>query len=88
MSELGQTMLSSIGFGPMAAAAGGATLAAARYGGAKAFEAAKHRMLTTPYYQRAIMQGETPFMHNVLTGPVSVSGAVSAAETQKARRKK
>jgi len=88
MSELGQTMLSSIGFGPMAAAAGGATLAAARYGGAKAFEAAKHRMLTTPYYQRAIMQGEVPFAHNVLTGPVAVSGAVSAAETQKARRKK
>jgi hypothetical protein len=87
-SDLGAAALSQIGFSPWSAAAGGAALAAGRYGGAKAFEAAKHRMLTSPYYQRAIMQGEVPFAHNVLTGPVSVSGAVSAAETQKARRRK
>ncbi len=88
MSELGQAALSTIGFSPLTAAAGGAALAAARYGGAKGFEAAKHRMLTSPYYSRAIMQGEAPALHNVLAGPVGVSGAVSAAETYKSRRKK
>lgn len=88
MSELGQAALSTIGFSPFTAAAGGAALAATRYGGAKAFEAAKQRMLTSPVYSRAIMQGEAPLLHNVLAQPAIVSGAVSAAETQKSRRKK
>lgn len=88
MSELGQAALSTIGFSPLTAAIGGAGLAAARYGGAKGFEAAKNRMLTSPYYSRAIMQGEVPALQNVLAGPAGVSGAVSAAETYKSRRKK
>lgn len=87
-SDLGSTVLSQIGFSPWSAAAGGAALAAGRYGGAKVIEATKHAVLKSPTYQRAIMQGKVPFAHNVLTGPVSVSGAVSAAETQKARRRK
>lgn len=88
MSELGQAALSTIGFSPLTAAVGGAALAATRYGGAKAFEAAKQRMLASPYYSRAIMQGEVPTLQNVLAGPVGVSGAVSTAETYKSRRKK
>lgn len=88
MSDLGAAALSQIGFSPWSAAAGGAALAAMRYGGAKGFEAAKHHMLTQPYYSRAIMQGEAPALHNVLAGPVGVSGSVSAAETYKSRRKK
>lgn len=88
MSDLGAAALSQIGFSPWSAAAGGAALAATRYGGAKGFEMIKHHMLTRPYYSRAVMQGEAPGLQNVLAGPVGVPGAVSAAETYKSRRKK
>jgi hypothetical protein len=73
---------------PLAAGIGGAVLAGGRYGSAKAFEALKNKMLTSPTYQRAIMAGEMPMMQNVLTGPLAISGSVSGAETYKGRRRK
>lgn len=88
LTELGSTALNAIGMSPLAAAAGGALLAGGRYGSAKAFEALKNKMLTSPTYQRAIMAGEMPMMQNVLTGPLAVSGSVSGAETYKGRRRK